>query len=90
VIWIVLNNRSYRVLKENLRRDGVGEQAARRLLGADLIDPELDFVSLAAGMGVRGRRVADPDDIPAALTEAVDAQEPYLLELVIDGEISTS
>jgi benzoylformate decarboxylase len=88
VVWVVLNNASYRVLKENLRRDGVDAETARQLLGADLVDPRLDFVSLAAGLGVAGSRVDDAASVGPALLAALDRNEPYLLELAIDGELS--
>jgi thiamine pyrophosphate-dependent acetolactate synthase large subunit-like protein len=88
IVWVVLNNRSYRVLKENVRRDGVSRDDADRLTGADLVDPKLDFVALAAGLGVEGRRIEDPGTLAGALSEALEAGVPYLLELVIDGQLS--
>jgi benzoylformate decarboxylase len=90
VVWVILNNASYRVLKENVRRDGVDVDAARRLLGADLVDPRLDFVALAAGFGVDAVRVTDPTDVGPALRTALGSRKPYLLELIIDGELSTT
>jgi benzoylformate decarboxylase len=90
VVWVVLNNSGYRVLKENLRRDGVDLESARRLLGADLVEPSLDFVSLAAGLGVSGERVTAAAAVGPALHAALGRRTPYLLELVIDGELGAT
>jgi len=57
VTTVVLANRSYAILNMELQRVGAdaGGPRARRLL--DLTEPDLDFVALARGMGVPGRRV---------------------------------
>jgi benzoylformate decarboxylase len=88
VLWVILNNSSYRILKENVRHDGVDAEAADRLVGADLTDPKLDFVSLAAGMGVRGQRVTDPDELGDAFTAALALRKPFVLDVAISGRLS--
>jgi benzoylformate decarboxylase len=88
IVWVILNNASYRVLKENVLRDGVDVRAAEQLIGSDLADPNLDFVSLARGMGVAARRVDRPEEVGPAFAEALQRNEPYLLELAIDGRLS--
>jgi thiamine pyrophosphate-dependent acetolactate synthase large subunit-like protein len=88
IVWVILNNASYRILKENVRRDGVDSRDADRLLGANLTDPSLDFVALAAGMGVSGRRVTEPEEVGAALAAALARHEPYLLDVAISGQLS--
>jgi benzoylformate decarboxylase len=52
----------------------------------DLTGPELDFVHLAAGMGVEAVRVEKADDIAPALAPAVAANKPYLVEIAIEGK----
>jgi benzoylformate decarboxylase len=87
VTWIILNNGAYRVLKINMAHY-LGEAAATsRFIGMDLCDPPLDFARLAAGFGVPARRVEDPDDLSAALREALTAPGPFLLDVVLDGSI---
>jgi benzoylformate decarboxylase len=88
IVWVILNNASYRILKENLRHDGVDAVAADHLLGANLTDPSLDFVSLASGMGIRGRRVTDPDEVGDAFAAALEGHEPYLLDVAISGRLT--
>ena len=83
VINVVLANRSYRILNVELERVGA-EQAggrARQMLRID--GPELDFVALATGMGVQAMRVDTPDGFDRALTRALSAEGPCLIEAVI-------
>jgi benzoylformate decarboxylase len=88
IIWVILNNASYRILKENLRRDGVDAASADQLIGADLVDPALDFVSLARGFGVRAQRVENPAQVGPVLAEAFASGHPFLLDLAISGDLS--
>jgi benzoylformate decarboxylase len=52
----------------------------------DLAGPALDFVHLAAGMGVEAVRVEKADGIAPALARAVAANRPYLVEIAIEGK----
>ena len=87
VTWVVANNASYRILKLNML-EYLGEGAAgRKFIGMDLTDPPLDFSHIAASFGVKGVRIEHPDQIGQAVREAQAAQEPRLLDIVIDGDI---
>jgi thiamine pyrophosphate-dependent acetolactate synthase large subunit-like protein len=88
IVWVILNNASYRILKENLRRDGVDAESADQLIGTDLVNPTLDFVSIARGFGVHAQRVEDPEQIRPVLTGAFAAGRPFLLDLAISGDLS--
>ena len=90
ITWVILNNHSYRVLKENARRGRGAEAdaAAERLVGVDLTDPEIDFVSVASGFGVEAHRLTSPSDIRQAYPAALAAGRPVLLDLSISGELT--
>ena len=45
--------------------------------------PDLDFVALAAGHGMKGVRVEDSASLRAALTQALQAAVPMLLEVEV-------
>jgi thiamine pyrophosphate-dependent acetolactate synthase large subunit-like protein len=53
----------------------------------DLTNPALDFVEIAHGMGVSGRRVTHPADIQAAVREALALEKPYVLDILMDGRV---
>jgi benzoylformate decarboxylase len=87
VTYVILNNRSYRILKENTVSHRIAmhqDDPGRQFVAADLDDPALDFVSIATGMGVSAIRITDPVDIQAAVANAIASRSPRLVELVID------
>jgi benzoylformate decarboxylase len=82
ITYVIANNRSYRIIKERL----VSFRKTDRFTGMDLRDPEIDFVSLAESMGLAARRVSDPQDVSAALREAMASGKPNLIDIrVADG-----
>jgi benzoylformate decarboxylase len=87
VTWVIANNASYRILKLNML-EYLGEGAAGRdFVAMDLADPLLDFSHIAASFGVKGVRIEHPDQIGEAVREAQAADEPRLVDIVIDGDI---
>ena len=79
VTTVILANRTYQILKTELQAVGANPgPAALDML--DLDRPELDFVSLARGMGVPGRRVEDAAELRAAIAAAMAEPGPYLIE----------
>jgi len=89
VTWVIANNASYRILKLNML-EYLGEGAAgRQFVAMDLTDPPLDFSRIAVSFGVEGVRVEHPDQIGDAVRGAQAAQEPRVVDIVIDGDISS-
>jgi len=87
VTWVIANNRSYRILKLNML-EYLGEGAAgRKFVEMDMTDPPVDFAQIAASFGVKGVRIEHPDEIGDAVREAQAAEEPRLLDIVIEGDI---
>ena len=76
VVAIVFNNSAY----GNVRRDQQNVDG-NRLLGSDLENP--DFVGLAASFGVAGAKVDTPEDLRTALTEALAANAPSVIEVEV-------
>ncbi|PON16411.1 hypothetical protein C2W62_18630 [Candidatus Entotheonella serta] len=89
VIYIILSNRSYCVLKFNMNRyrRQLDIPSGRPYPFMDFDDPPLDFVQIAQGMGVASQRVSQPGDIEAAVQAALAANAPYLLEVVTEGRV---
>ncbi|MCL4133723.1 UNVERIFIED_CONTAM: hypothetical protein GTU68_047912 [Idotea baltica] len=82
VTTIILANRAYEILKGELHN--VGAQPGPDALSMLNLDrPELDFVALARGMGVPGRRVDDVRDLMRAIKDAAAEPGPYLIEAMI-------
>jgi benzoylformate decarboxylase len=89
VVFVILHNRTYRILKLNMnryRKDyGIGGERGYPHL--DLADPDVGYVKVAEGFGLGARRVTQPDEIVPALREAFASGRPYLVEAVIDGGV---
>lgn len=87
VTWVILANRSYRTLKQNVLMSRQPGAASHEFIGADLTDPVVDFTSLAAGFGVPAWRVERPDQLGAAVGAAIESGGPALIELIVSGEL---
>jgi benzoylformate decarboxylase len=83
VVFAVVNNRQYKILKGYLA--GMGGTAVRtgRFPGMDLLDPPVDYPALAASMGVAATRVDHAGDVAELVTAALASGRPHLLELPI-------
>ncbi|MHA7835858.1 MAG: acetolactate synthase large subunit [bacterium] len=82
VTTVILANRSYAILNLELTRTGA---APSRVAGElfDLSRPELDFVSIAAGLGVPGVRVEDAESFTKELDRSLREPGPRLIEAVL-------
>ena len=89
ILFVVLANREHRILKHNLdiyrQRFGVASNHPYREM--DLVDPPLGFVEMAAGMGVAGTRVTEPDELSAAVRGALSSGVPHLIEVAVEGKM---
>jgi benzoylformate decarboxylase len=85
VVFAVVNNQQYAILKANLRRMGGVSATTGRFVGMDLGDPPVDFSRLAESMGVPATRVDKASDVGAAAESAWQSGKPALLELPISA-----
>jgi len=83
VVTVILANRSYACLYGELARIGHPEPGRNARALFDLDDPAPDWISLARGFGVPGRRVARAEDLTRALREATARSGPGLIEVTI-------
>ena len=79
IAFLILRNRRYAALQDFAPQFGFARGAP--VEGSEL--PGLDFVALAAGHGVPGRRISDAEHLRAALQEVLSAARPMLLEIEI-------
>lgn len=88
IVYIILNNRSYRILRVNtpVYRKKFGLKGEEELPHLELAPPELDYARLAQGFGVEGRRIIDPNDFAPALKAALESGRPTLLDVLTDRE----
>jgi benzoylformate decarboxylase len=84
VIW---NNNQYQANRRFLHAYGGRAAATGKYIGCSLEHPEIDHVRIAAGYGVEGERVEDPQALGAALDRclgAVDGGRAYVLDVRVE------
>jgi benzoylformate decarboxylase len=88
VIFVILDNREYRILKHNMDayKQRFGVAVERPYVHMDLAKPEISFVDIARGMGLAAARVTHPDELAPALAAALGAGGPYLLDVMVEGK----
>ncbi|WP_304459379.1 thiamine pyrophosphate-binding protein [Alicyclobacillus sendaiensis] len=88
VIFIVINNRSYMIVKSALAKmDGLSVKN-NIYLGADIIEPEIDFVKCANAFGIKAFRVDSVSELNNALEHCLNVPESFLIDCVVDNAIN--
>jgi acetolactate synthase-1/2/3 large subunit len=83
VTTVIFANRSYAILRHELANVGAQNVGRKALDMLDLSRPDLDFVSLAKGMGVAGERVESMDEFNKAVGRGLATTGPYLVEVML-------
>ena len=83
VVFFVFNNRRYGVLQNVARQLGCANALAGRFVGMETTDPAIDFLALAAAMGVPAERADSREAIAAAAARAFARQGPSLIEIPV-------
>lgn len=87
--FIICNNRSYKLLQLNIQAYW-REQAIdpdEFPLSFDLSKPAIRFDQIARSMGVEAERIETPDQIIPAIEKALAHPGPFLLDVVVKGDI---
>ena len=87
VTFVVMNNREYNILKNFMRGQADYASVRRnRFIAMDLVDPVIDFLSLAAAMGVPARRIERAADVAPAIEAGIASGAPNLIEVLISAD----
>jgi acetolactate synthase-1/2/3 large subunit len=82
IIVLLFNNRMYGTIRMHQERE-----YPKRVVGTELVNP--DFVKLAEAHGAFGARVARTAEFAPVFAEALGADRPTLIEIMIDPEAIT-
>lgn len=85
VTTVILNNRSYAILRVELGNLGFQDPGAAARAMTDLTGPALDWVSLAKGMGVPAARADDMETFNDLLARSLATPGPFLIEAMMAG-----
>ena len=80
---VIFSNRQYNILEVEYLRMGVNQVGERAAELFDLNSPALDWVALAEGQGVPGRKATTSEEFTAALKDAIKSDGPHLIEAVL-------
>ncbi|MCJ2073968.1 thiamine pyrophosphate-dependent enzyme [Methylobacterium sp. J-030] len=84
VTFVVINNAEYNILKTFMKGQAhYASVRANRFIAMDLTDPRIDFLALAASMGVPARRVTEAADIAPAIEAGIRSGGANLVEVVV-------
>jgi acetolactate synthase-1/2/3 large subunit len=83
VTTVVFANRSYAILNIELARVGAGNPGPKTLSMLDLHNPELNWVSIANGMGVEAGRATSNREFAALFENAMREGGPRLIEVML-------
>jgi acetolactate synthase-1/2/3 large subunit len=83
VTTVVFANRSYAILGMELLRMAQAQPSSRTGGLIDLGNPNIDWVSLARGLGVDGERVDSLEGLHASLEASFGARGPRLIEVLM-------
>ena len=83
-IFVILNNSSYRILKQRLHAmRGLAEQADS-YVGMELTNPRIDFVGLARALGIKAERAKTVHEATDLLGQALKDAGPMLIDVELD------
>ena len=83
-VFVILNNTSYRILKQRLHAmRGLAEQADS-YVGMELIDPKIDFVGLARSLGIKAERARTRSRYTDLLKSALNGGGAMLIDVELD------
>ena len=90
VVYVICNNRTYRILKLSMNTYQTQirgqDTPSGRYVGMDFPVP-LNIAGIAEAIGVYGRKIEDPTEIGPAMRHALELGKPAVLDMVIDGAV---
>ena len=84
VVFVILNNTSYRILKQRLTvQRGLAAQVDR-FVGMELLDPAIDYVGLARSLGVAAERAKNLKETTDLIAQGIKSSAPLLIDVPME------
>src|SRR5262245_4853939 len=84
VVFVIFNNRSYRILKQRLFAQRGHAAQVDTYVGMELMEPAIDFVGLARSLGIAAERAKTVHDTTDLIAKGLAAETPMLIEVELD------
>jgi benzoylformate decarboxylase len=84
VVFVILNNTSYRILKQRLHALRGHAEQVDTYVGMELLDPAIDFVGLARSFGVAAERARTVREATDLIGKALNDNAAMLIDVELD------
>jgi benzoylformate decarboxylase len=84
VIIVILNNTSYRILKQRLHALRGHAEQVDAYVGMELIDPAVDFVGLARSLGIEAERAKTVQETTDLVAKGLKGNTSLLIDVALD------
>lgn len=84
VVFVVINNYSYRILKQRTNAMKSLAAQADTYVGMELDNPRVDFLKVARGLGLTAHRATQLSDVQDMVKQAIRADGPTLIDVEVD------
>jgi benzoylformate decarboxylase len=84
VIFVILNNASYRILKQRVHALRGHAAQTDTYVGMDLVDPAIDFVGVARALGIAAERASTVAESTDLVRKGLADGIPMLIEVMLD------
>ena len=85
--FVIPNNAQYQILKIGAAGLQLPQALAGKFHGMDLVEPEIDMVSLARSLGVEAVRISEPDELSEAVRQSLAGDKPRLIDVPISRAV---
>ena len=83
MVYVILNNGEYGILKEFMLNQPQYNAQKDGFLAMDICHPEVDFQFLARSMGVATKKVTSKGQISGMIEAALASGKPQLIEIPV-------
>ncbi|MDE2583059.1 MAG: hypothetical protein KGL52_15600, partial [Rhodospirillales bacterium] len=84
VVFVIINNSSYRILKQRTNAMQGFAHQTDRYVGMDLDNPAVDFVTVARGLGLAAHRARTVAEVKDLLAAGLAADGPTLIDVTVE------
>ena len=84
VVFVILNNSSYRILKQRLHAQRGLAAQVDRFVGMELLEPAIDYVGLARSLGIAAERAKTVHDTTDLIAQGIKSNAPLLIDVPMD------
>ncbi|MGH7041724.1 MAG: thiamine pyrophosphate-dependent enzyme, partial [Acetobacteraceae bacterium] len=84
VVFVIINNSSYRILKQRTNAMQGFAHQTDRYVGMDLDNPTVDFVAVARGLGLAAHHARTVAEVKELLAAGLAADGPTLIDVTVE------